>query len=118
MKMDMNKLLADMQKMQKQVQERIKEIEQELSAETVVGSAGGGLVEVEVNGHRELTRVSVKPEALKEAGENIENLEDLIYAAINSALTQARELYERKMTEATGGMDLGGIMDNLPPGIG
>jgi len=118
MKMDMNKLLADMQKMQKQVQERIQEIEQELSAESVIGSAGGGLVEIELNGHRELKRVSVKPEALDDASENIENLEDLIYAALNSALTQARELHERKMSEATGGMDLGGLMGDLPHGIG
>lgn len=107
-----------MQKMQKQVQERIQEIEQELSAETVVGSAGGGLVEIELNGHRELVRVSVKPEALEDASESIENLEDLIYAALNSALTQARELHERKMSEATGGMDLGGLMGNLPHGLG
>ncbi|OGK12120.1 MAG: nucleoid-associated protein, YbaB/EbfC family, partial [Candidatus Riflebacteria bacterium RBG_13_59_9] len=78
MKMDMNKLMRDMQKVQEQMQQRMKEAEQELAAETVVGSAGGGLVEVELNGHRELVRVTIKPEALAEAAEGIENLEDLV----------------------------------------
>ncbi len=115
MKLDMNKLMRDIQKMQEEMQQKMAAVEQELARETVVGS-GGGLVEVEMNGHRELTRVTIKPEALEEAAEGIENLEDLVYAAVNSALAQAKELYERKMQGVSGGMDLGGLAGMIPPG--
>jgi DNA-binding YbaB/EbfC family protein len=117
MAMDMKKLMRDLQKVQEEMQQRMLRVQEELSRETVTGLAGGGLVEVELNGHRELVRVSIKPEALADAQENIENLEDLIYAALNSALTQARELNERKMGEVTGGMDMGALGGAMPFGM-
>jgi len=106
--------MGDLQKVQAEMQQKMQRAQERLSQETVVGSAGGGMVEVELNGHRELVRVSIKPDALEEAAEGVENLEDLVYAALNSALTQARELYERRMGEITGGLDLGGMMGGLP----
>jgi DNA-binding YbaB/EbfC family protein len=117
MAMDMKKLMRDLQKVQGEMQQRMLRVQEELGSETVTGSAGGGLVEVELNGHRELVRVSIKPDALKDAQENVENLEDLIYAALNSALTQARELNERKMGEVTGGMDMGALGGAMPFGM-
>jgi DNA-binding YbaB/EbfC family protein len=117
MAMDMKKLMRDLQKVQGEMQQRMLRVQEELGSETVTGSAGGGLVEVELNGHRELVRVSIKPDALKDAQENVENLEDLIYAALNSALTQARELNERKMGEVTGGMDMGALGGAMPLGM-
>ena len=117
MAMDMKKLMRDLQKVQGEMQQRMLRAQEELAHETVTGSAGGGMVEVELNGHRELVRVSIKPEALADAQENIENLEDLVYAALNSALTLARELSERKMGEVTGGMDMGALGSAMPFGM-
>ena len=117
MAMDMKKLMRDLQKVQNEMQQRMERAQEELSTETVVGSAGGGVVEIELNGHRELVRVSIKPEALADAQESVENLEDLVYAALNSALTLAKELNERKMGEVTGGMDMGALGGAMPFGM-
>jgi len=125
MKFDMKKMMAEVSRVQAQMQEKIAEAEAKLRETTVVGSAGGGIVEVEMNGQRELIRVAIKPEALAsltaELGEegNIqeaaEELSDLVFAAVNSALAQATKLNEELMSEVSGGMNLAGLgLPNLP----
>ena len=124
MKFDMKKMMAEVARVQEQMQERVKEAQAKLRETTVVGSAGGGLVEVEMNGERELVRVTIKPEALASlseganAEEAVEELSDLVFAAVNSALAQATKLNEELMGEVTGGMNLGELgLPNLPFGM-
>ena len=97
-----------MLKQLQQMQARMAKIQQELGEKTVTGSAGGGMVEVTVNGHQKLLSVHVKPEVVNP--EDVEMLQDLVLAAANDALEKARELASQEMGAVTAGL-------GLPPGM-
>lgn len=83
-------------------------MQEQLGEKTVQSSSGGGAVQAEVNGHKELLSLQIDPEVLSE--ENREMLEDLILAAVNEALKQVDEMINSEMQKVTGGL-------NLPPGM-
>ena len=92
--------LANMASMFKQAQEfqkRIQEAQEKIRAE---GTAGGGMVTVEVNGHLKVLSVRIDPSLL--ASNDKELLEDLLLAATNQALTKAREAAAQEVQQATG----------------
>lgn len=94
----------------KQAQEiggRMKGLNEELRNRRVTGSAGGGMVEVEVNGLMEASRCRMDPQLLAQG--DCELLEDLIVAAVNQAVTKARELHAEAVRSMTGGMDIPGL---------
>lgn len=94
----------------KQAQEiggRMKGLNEELRNRRVTASAGGGMVEVEVNGLMEASRCRVDPQLLAQG--DCELLEDLIVAAVNQAVTKARELHAEAVRSMTGGMDIPGL---------
>ncbi len=95
---NMQNLLRQAQKMQEQMQ-RDKE---ELEATTFYANAGGGMVEVEMNGKRELTAVKIKPEVVDP--DDVEMLEDLIVAAINDANRQVDDKLAEITPQVPGGM--------------
>ena len=95
---NMQNLLKQAQKLQEQMQ-RDKE---ELEATTFYANAGGGMVEVEMNGKRELTSLKIKPEVIDP--EDKEMLEDLIMAAINDANRQIEEKLAEIAPQVPGGM--------------
>ena len=98
---NMNNLMKQAQKMQKQMEENQKALEeQEFTA-----AAGGGAVEVTVTGKREVTKVKLSEEVVDP--DDIEMMEDLIVAATNEALRQAEEAASSAMAKLTGG--LGGL---------
>ncbi len=98
---NMNNLMKQAQKMQKQMEENQKALEeQEFTA-----AAGGGAVEVTVTGKREVTKVKLSEEVVDP--DDIEMLEDLIVAATNEALRKAEEAASSAMAKLTGG--LGGL---------
>ena len=86
--------------------QRMDSLKAEAAAEEVTGSAGGGLVSVTANGGLEVVRVTVSPEAAADT----ELLEDLVVAATNDALRQARGILEGKMSSLLGGLP-------IPPGM-
>jgi DNA-binding YbaB/EbfC family protein len=98
----MNNLMKQAQRMQRQMEEASKELEEK----EVSAAAGGGVVEVTVSGKKEVTKVKIDPEAVDP--EDVEMLEDLIMAATNEALRKMEELSQSRMSEFTGG--LGGLM--------
>ncbi len=78
----------------------------EIAATTVTGSAGGGLVTVELRGAgNEVVRVTIAPDA----AEDLEELEDLVLAAVNDALRRSAELTHERLAGLTGGFDLGAL---------
>lgn len=94
----------------KQAQEiggRMKGLNEELRNRRVTASAGGGMVEVEVNGLMEASRCRMDPQLLAQG--DCELLEDLIVAAVNQAVTKARELHAEAVRSMTGGMDIPGL---------
>ena len=103
---NMNNLMKQAQKMQKQMEEATKELQEK----EVTSSAGGGVVEVTVSGNREVTKVKIDPEAVDP--DDVEMLEDLIMAATNEALRQIEEISAQSMSKITGG--LGGMGGGFP----
>ena len=100
---NMNKMLAQVQKMQ---QDMVAAQEQ-LKNETVEASAGGGMVKVVVSGDLEVKSITISPDAIDP--EDPELLQDMVLAAVNEGLRSAQELAANKMGGLTGGLDLGGL---------
>lgn len=99
---NMNNLMKQAQKMQRQMEESQKDLE----TKEFVAKAGGGAVEVTVTGNKEVTKVKLDKEAVDP--EDSEMLEDLIMAAVNEALRMAEEANAEVMSKMTGGLGLGG----------
>ena len=97
-----------MMKQAKALQEKMEQLQQEVGALEVEGSAGGGLVTVVMTGKSEMKRVRIDPSLLK--AEEAEIVEDLIVAAANDARQKAEQALAGRMREMTGGL-------NLPPGM-
>lgn len=106
----MFKGLKDMASLMKQAQQmggRVSAMAEELKSQRVTGSAGGGMVEAEVNGAGELLNVNIDA-TLIERGEK-DMIEDLVRAAVNQANQQAKQLHAEAMASMTGDMDLPGL---------
>lgn len=99
---NMQSLMAQAQKMQKQMQEKMAKAEEELTNAEITGSAGGGMVTVVVDGHKNIKSVSIKPEAVDL--EDVEMLEDLIMAALNEANSKAEEMSSSLKGDNFGGL--------------
>jgi DNA-binding YbaB/EbfC family protein len=101
---DLNALLEQA----KSMQEKMQAAQAELGKKSVTGQAGGGMVTVTVNGLLELTSIKLDPLCVD--ARDIKMLEDLITAATNQALREARSLAERELGAASGlGNMLGGF---------
>lgn len=103
---NMNNLMKQAQKMQKQMEEATKELEEK----EITAAAGGGAVEVTISGKREVTKVKLAEEVVDP--DDIEMLEDLLMAATNEALRQIEEASQQSMSKITGG--LGGMGGGFP----
>ena len=103
---NMNNLMKQAQRMQRQMEETTKELE----AKEYTAAAGGGAVSVTVSGKKEVTAVKMSPEAVDP--DDVEMLEDLIMAATNEAFRQLEEANNNAMSKLTGGM--GGLGGGFP----
>ncbi len=106
--------LANLGNLMKQAQEmggKMREINEELKAKRVTGSAGAGMVEVDANGVGEILAVRIDPSLM--AKQDREFIEDLLPAAINAAQQKVKELYAEQMQSLTGGLNLPGLGDAL-----
>ena len=84
--MNMNNLMKQAQKMQKQMAEK----QEELAERTLEMTSGGGAVKVTINGKREIQELKINPDVVDP--DDVEMLEDLITAAANEAYAEADEL--------------------------
>ena len=91
-----------------QLQAEVLRAQEELGEQTVTATAGGGAVTVVMNGHQDLQSVVITPEVVDP--DDIEMLQDLIVAAVNSAAEQARALGASKLGPLAGGLDISGLM--------
>ena len=103
---NMNNLMKQAQKMQRQAEENQKALEEK----EFTATAGGGAVEVTVSGKKEITKVKLAEEVVDP--DDIEMLEDLIMAATNEALRKMEEESAALMSKLTGG--LGGLGGGFP----
>ena len=90
------------------LQSRVGEIQEKLKQVKVAGSAGGGLVTVEMNGQMLVEKVTIAPEAVD--ANDIPMLQDLVLAAMTDALERLKEKIRDEVSQATG-------MLGLPPGM-
>jgi len=102
--------LGGMLKQMQEMQGKIAEIQAEMEAMEVEGTAGGGMVKVVANGKHEIKSVTIDPEVVDP--EEIEMLQDLIVAALNQSSQRASEMQAEKMSSLTGGLNIPGL--NLP----
>ncbi|RYY78932.1 MAG: YbaB/EbfC family nucleoid-associated protein [Moraxellaceae bacterium] len=105
--MNINMLMQQAQRMQKDVETNIKKAKEQLAQTEVHAEAGGGLVKVSMTGRFVVKRIQIDPELLKDDADIIE---DLIAAAINDAVRQAETISEETLQKANSGM-------GLPPGM-
>ncbi len=102
---NMNNLMKQAQRMQKQMEEQQKEFEDKV----FTAAAGGGAVEISVNGKKEITSVKLAPEVVDP--DDIEMLQDLIMAAANEAFRKMEEENQENMAKLTGGLgNFGGLL--------
>ena len=98
---NMNQMMAKMQKMQ----EEMTRAQAELEEKVYRVSAGGGNIEVEINGNKEVTAVLLQPEVVDP--DDIEFLQDLIREGVNEAIRACTADAEQTISAITGGLDLG-----------
>jgi len=104
----MMKNLGNMMKQAQQMQEKMQEMQARLGEHEVTGAAGGGMVQVTMNGKGELRGVKIDPTLVDP--EDVGVLEDLIVAAGNDAKSKAESYMQEQMQDIAGGME-------LPPGF-
>lgn len=95
---NMNNLMKQAQKMQKQMEDATKELE----SKEVTAAAGGGAVTVTMTGNKEVLSVKLSEEVVDP--DDIEMLQDLIVAATNEAIRKVEELSSSTMGKITGGL--------------
>ena len=100
---DMGNLLKQAQRMQS----AMKEAREELDELELVGTAGGGVVGVTVSANGDFKDVRISAEAMKAEDRSL--LEDLILAAAQDALSQAKRTREERLAKVTGGLNLPGF---------
>ena len=99
---------------QQQMQQKLLKMQQDMAAAqeavenaSFTASVGGGVVQATVSGKKELTALTIKPEAVDP--EDVEMLQDLVISAVNEALRQAYEAMNSSMQSFTGGLNLPGF---------
>ena len=93
--MNMNALMKQAQKMQKQMEET----QAALADQVIETTSGGGAVKVSITGKKEIKEIKISPDVVDP--DDVEMLEDLILSAVNEAVSGA-------MSKITGG-NLGGM---------
>ncbi|MFZ5759119.1 MAG: YbaB/EbfC family nucleoid-associated protein [Thermodesulfobacteriota bacterium] len=101
--MDMDSILKRAQ----QFQYQMSQMQEELARRTITSRVGGGMVEVTVNGKFEVVGLRIDKEAINP--DDPAMLQDLIAAAVNDAMRQAREMTQAELARLTGGLGI-----NLP----
>lgn len=100
---NMQAMLKQAQKMQEDMQLK----QEELEAREYQVAAGGGVVNVKINGKKEILEVKLSPEIVDP--DDIETLEDLIVAGVNEAIKKVEAISAEEMQKITGSIGLPGM---------
>jgi len=94
--------IGNLMKQAQEMQKNMQDAQQEIAQMEVAGEAGGGMVKVTMTGKHELVQVEIDDSLMDDK----EMLEDLVAAAVNSAVRRVEEVTQEKMGGLTNGMDL------------
>ncbi len=94
----MNEMLRQAQKMQ----EDMAKLQAELETREYDVSAGGGAVNIKINGKKQIVSLEIAPEIVDP--DDVETLSDILIAGINEAINRAEKTSEQEMGKITGGM--------------
>ena len=100
---NMQAMLRQAQKMQEDMAAK----QEELNEREYDVSAGGGVVNVKINGKREILSIDLKPEVVDP--DDIETLSDILVAAINEAIKRVDDTNNSELNKITGPMNLPGL---------
>ncbi len=104
--------LGSLLKQAQQLGGQMNRMTEEMKKCRVAGTAGGGMVEIEVNGLMEVLRCRIDPQLITQNDREL--LEDLVTAAVNQAISKGKQLHADKLRELTGGLPLpGGLHEAL-----
>lgn len=108
---NMNNMMAQIQQMQKDMEEA----QAALEHETVEVSVGGGAITIVITGHQRIQSISINPDVIDTDDEEwVADLQDLLLAATNQAIEQSQTMAAEKMEKITGGLGnmpgLGGLL--------
>lgn len=94
--------LGNIQKQMQKMQQDMLEMQEQLDAERLETSSGGGMVKVTTSGMGEVLEIKIAPEVVDP--NDIEMLQDLIVTAVRDAIKKAQEHHAEKMNQITGGL--------------
>jgi DNA-binding YbaB/EbfC family protein len=99
--------MRNLQDMMGQIKKMQEDVLQKMELLRVEGSAGGGIVTVEMNGSKKVLRVRIDPAAVKDS--DVEMLQDLIQASVNDAARKVDDALKNMLGGLTGGMKIPGL---------
>ncbi len=99
--------LAGMMKQAKEMQSRMKEMQEKVAGSRYEAESGAGAVTATVTGKMELVALKISPESVAQG--DVEMLEDLVKAAVGAAQRKAADSVKEEMQKMTGGMNLPGL---------
>ncbi len=100
---NMNQMLKQAQ----QMQDKITALQADLEQREFSASVGGGVVDITINGKREVLKLTIKPEVVNP--EETEMLQDLIMSAFNEAVHNLDQVSDAEMSRLTGGVSFPGL---------
>jgi DNA-binding YbaB/EbfC family protein len=99
--------LGKLMKQAARVQQQIEQTQAQLASRTVEASSGGGAVKVVAKCDGSVASIKISPQAVNPAEAQL--LEDMVLAAVNQALEQAKNIANAEMSKATQGFSLPGM---------
>jgi DNA-binding YbaB/EbfC family protein len=99
--------MGQLMKQAQQIQTKMAKLQEDLGDRTVEASSGGGMVIVVANGRQEVLSIKIEQEVIDP--DDTEMLQDLIMAAVNDALTRAKDMVNEEMGKLTKGMNIPGM---------
>ncbi|MCT4633354.1 MAG: YbaB/EbfC family nucleoid-associated protein [Firmicutes bacterium] len=99
--------MGNMMKQVQQMQKNMTKMQEELETREFEAAAGGGAINVKVNGKKELVAINIDEDVVDP--DDVEMLQDLIIAAVNEAMRVADDTISKEMSKLTGGMNVPGL---------
>jgi DNA-binding YbaB/EbfC family protein len=100
--------LGNILKQAQEMHAKISQLQEEMANKTVEASAGGGMVNIVMNGKQQVLSIRIDPEVVNR--EDIDMLQDLMAAAVNEAIRKSQEMMTEEMKKITGGLSIPGMM--------